>query len=243
MLRFRQALLILFCVALTSPFAEAQKKFGSPEGSARNAVDATLPANARASKEETVNVETVWRFSETAFVEPIPVSSLARTDAKTETPESAAVSQISAMYAKDFDWWASGWDEDSRRSLLGDRTESGRTKEGSMRDWINAWAQLSDTVAYLVAKAETPDFVIIAYEFRKANAKGKIGTVGRDQQLNQEGVMRNRLCFLRSNGKWVQSNRFAAHPVWRLWRSGMTRETVLGRYQNDPFQNRNPSKE
>jgi len=186
-------------------------------------------------EQKQVVVETVWRFSEWTFENPIKLSGVTKETASYDTPEAAALCQLSAMIRRDVAWWSAGWDEESRQSLLVDaKAASQSDKKGAFtRDhWERAWTKLANCDAYLVAKAETPIFVILAYELRRTNAVGTIGTIGRDQDFNTNGVMRNRMCFVRRGEAWRQSNRYAGHAVWRLWRSGMDRETVLGNYSD-----------
>lgn len=187
-------------------------------------------ANPDGSRDGMVVVETVWYFTEKNYEPPIMIVPVTKEMIKMNTPENAAVANISAMYALDFNWWLSGHDKASKNDLLDQEKKAAtgdiagkRTREG----WIEGWKKvLLPNDIFLVARADTPDFIIIAYEIKpKSSHKPKDITKPKGQDFWQ-----GTFTFIRDDDKWLQTRQFAGHPVPRLWRTKERKMTLIGRY-------------
>jgi len=177
--------------------------------------------------EKTFVSETVYRYTETAFKDPIEVKPRELSDASHANPIEAAMAGLSAMMRGDFDGWLQSWDAKARAQF----EKLDRTGKYTRSEWLKTWKKNHrDTKVYLLAQAETPDFVLVSYEVRRAGATVKFGLKGKNPRF-VEGVLRGTMSLRRVKGRWLQTNGFSGHPVRLLWNSPKDSFRVIADYK------------
>ena len=139
-----------------------------------------------------------------------PVSELIAVDnlsAKNDTPENAAISQLSAMMKKDYNWWLTNWTVNGRFALEQRDKELSRTPAY----WINRWSLLDGKKVEIRYRADysrdKQQFVLIGY--------GVNGLMIGDKEYESTLVFKN------ENSKWLATQDLSSDTVFnniiKLW--------------------------
>ena len=147
--------------------------------------------------------EYVYYFDVMEYIPPVKVELVSnRSDARQDNPENALISGISAMYAKDYEWWINTWDSDSREMMR----EGDKVKGRSPDFWTKAWKNfLKDKEAILTHRVETGDYVIIGYNL--VSKKKDVKTYEWDMVLKKQGE------------EWFSTQDLMEDPVAHGWRN------------------------
>lgn len=143
------------------------------------------------------------------YTPPIAVSFVEKSTATYDTPEHAAISQLSAMQKKDYQWWIECWTESSRAELNQANKQLNRTPEF----WINRWSILENKNIELRYRADYEKnmvtYVLIGYALKGFIVGGQ----------DFESV----LVYRKEASKWSAAQDLSSDPVFnnilKLWNS------------------------
>lgn len=118
-----------------------------------------------------------------------------------KTPEEAAISFLSALFAADYNWSRDSWDSQALRISV---------EEFGMKDdpefWEKKWEEYyKDKEVELTHRVETGKYVIIGYRLID---KSKQNNTSTDQ---------SKLIFKYENGRWVATQDLAKDPISHSW--------------------------
>ncbi len=171
----------------------------------------SLPAPAYATAapaEGKVVVEEHYPFTVKRYSPAVEVKPVSRESASYDTPEAAAVSGISAMFAKDFGWFRSTWDQASN-ALMDERDKA--MKRGP-EFWMAAWEKaFKNRKALLTERVETGDYVFILYKLVD-EAKRAVAGDAPNQDIELITVLKLQ------DGKWLATQEMAQDPVLLYWK-------------------------
>ena len=147
--------------------------------------------------------EYVYYFEVMEYIPPVKVELVSnRSDARMDSPENALISGISAMYAKDYEWWLNTWDTDSREMMR----ERNKVKGWSPDFWRKGWEGfLKDREAILTHRVDTGDYVIIGYSLVSEEKDRK--------------TYESYLVFKKQGEEWFSTQDLIEDPVSQGWRT------------------------
>lgn len=166
-------------------------------------------------------VETVvYEFKETVFSKPRPIEEFG---AGPKTPKFlvSAVKILNQMRLGDVDAWVASWDQGGR-DFYGTRLAGpyGKFPQRSAARTRSAWKRAFDKSAVLLnGYVETTDFIVVAFEVRAEGCSIPPGSLGYDMKPTKEGLLRSRLVLIKEGKNWVQTGKYASHPVCVTWRT------------------------
>lgn len=113
-------------------------------------------------------VEYVYNYTSRKYTPPIRIDYVKRDQVSRVTPEDASIAHFSAMAARDYDWWLSGWNPVSRSTL----ESRDRDKKRTPGDWQTLWeGAMKDMTVMLLEKVETGPYVFMVYDLRDRQGK------------------------------------------------------------------------
>ncbi|HBG08221.1 MAG: hypothetical protein A2075_13320 [Geobacteraceae bacterium GWC2_58_44] len=142
-----------------------------------------------------------------SYQPPFVVGAVDKAAAKNDTPENAAISQLSAMIRKNYDWWLQNWTIRARFQIEQRNKEMSRTPAY----WTDRWSLLDGKTVEIRYRADyskdDKEYVLIGY--------GVKGLMLGSQEY--ESV----LALEKETEKWLSTQELAADPVFnniiRLW--------------------------
>ena len=144
--------------------------------------------------------EDEYQFLVREYKPAIEVKPVRREDASYDTPEMAAIAGISAMVARDFDWFRSTWDKPSQ-TILAER-DAQMKQDASF--WIATWERgFANRRIELTARIETGVYVLIAYRLVAETEKPIELTI----------VLKS------TGGRWLATQELSQDPVLAYWRT------------------------
>ncbi len=150
--------------------------------------------------------EDVYFFSVMQYDPPAEITPLKKSEMKSyKTPEEAFISQISAMFNRDYNWWIKGWNKGSQKIMKERDSSLKQTPEF----WIKKWNEvMKDKKAVLLYRVESGPFVIIAYSLKSQKA-----------EKGEEESLEGNMVFKNEQGKWLATQEMASDPVLLNWRN------------------------
>lgn len=135
-------------------------------------------------------VELVYNYELADYTPPVPVRALSSSaEAVYTSPEGAVIANLSAMLAKDWQWFIDGWTAASAKGIEADLLKQNLTHQ----QMVNKWDMFKKGEKELVSRIKTGDFVIITYT---TGAGGKMFAVVK-----------------RENGLWHLTNELSDDPI------------------------------
>ncbi len=132
----------------------------------------TPPVKRQIVVERTYNYE-LMDYAPHAPIRPLNSSR----EAVFTSPEGAVISNVSAMLAKDWQWFIDGWTPESAKAIEDDLQRQGITHQSM----VNKWGPLKEGPKELISRINTGDYVIITYT---TSANGKMfAVVKRENRL------------------------------------------------------------
>lgn len=156
--------------------------------------------------------EHIYHFEVMEYTPPVKIKLVdKRSDARQDNPENALISYLSAMYAKDYNWWINSWGQDSREMMQARDKVKKRSPDSTIKTWERGF---EDREAVFTHRVNTGDYVIIGYrmEPKKAGVKAYELKVA----LKKEGR------------GWFLTQDLAGDPVFHGWRNPEKRQNKLG---------------
>ncbi len=159
---------------------------------------------------KTLSVETVYPYSIQTYTPPWSVSTtVARAQARYDTPEACLEAYFSSMAAFDYSWNNQAWDSKSLAQMaLGDR------RDGMTPDkWIALWRENFAGRAFeLLTKITYGKYVLIEYQ-RLPLAKGEPAAV-------------ETMALVLENKEWKLTQALASDPLLSHWKAPTGRVQV-----------------
>lgn len=156
-----------------------------------------------------VVVEDQYHFTIRQYSPAVKVKLITRDKASYDSPEAAAISAISAMASKDFEWFRSTWD----RSSIEIMDKQDKALNHSAEFWVGAWGKaFENRKVELTARIETGDYILIAYKLVKEFAHSDPpDTSGKEIEL---------VTVLKfQEGKWLATQELSQDPVLLYWKT------------------------
>jgi hypothetical protein len=151
-----------------------------------------------------VRVENTYYYRLMQYEPLVQIKLLSRPeDSSYKTPEEALISILSAMFAKNYNWWLQGWTQSAISFKKSQNQKENRTADG----WVRGWTKLLiNKQAILTHRAETGNYVILGYKLIDAAHPANTAI---DSELD----------FTFENGRWLATNDLASDPVGWGWRT------------------------
>ena len=122
-------------------------------------------------------------------------------------PDRALLNLLSAMNAKDYDWWLSTWDKASLAALQANLKTAKKGLEALRREWVS---ELGGKQVLLSRWVETSGFVMVTYKLQEPK---------KPKQLSEEKAY----LFILENGLWKASNKFSDNRFVAAVLAGQTK--------------------
>ncbi len=156
------------------------------------------------SKIDEVIEERTYYYRHMDYDPAVVVRPVARGDAAYDTPEGAAIAQISSMLAADVAWWRDTWTRDSREQMIARDREQGRAPTY----WSDLWRErLAGKQAVLERRIETGPYVLIVYRIQPATGPSDDPA----QSFHLTAVL------VEEDGRWSATQALTEDPVLHYW--------------------------
>lgn len=174
--------------------------------------------------------EDVYFYSVMQYDPPVEITPLKKSDKKSyKTPEEAVISQVSAMFNRDYEWWIKGWSKESQKMMK----ERDRSLKRPPDFWVKKWDEvMKDKKGELVYRIESGPYVIIEYHLitlisgkpvkdseEKDNENPPLFSRGGTGGLFSDEPIEGTMVFKNENGKWLATQEMGADPVLLNWKS------------------------
>jgi len=170
-------------------------------------------------QDKSIIMENIYSVKVAEYKPPIIINFLKKSESTYNTPEESVITQSSAMWNQDYEWWLEGWSEKSRITIKQRDEEIKRTPE----DWKRRWKEiLKEKFIELNYRADYFKngklYVLIGYKLKDKKNK-YINKEEKKEQKDFESV----LVFERENLKWFAVQELMEDPVFNniltLWHS------------------------
>lgn len=151
-------------------------------------------------------VEEVYYYRIMAYTPPVKVPLYAAEEDKSyKTPEEALISVLSAMFAKDYNWWLSSWTKSSQELNI----EEDRKRNITPETWTQIWERdLKGKEVEITHRIEVGSYIILGYSVIDLNEKDV-----------SKRSFESQLVFKLEDGKWLATLDLASDPVKWSWRN------------------------
>jgi hypothetical protein len=161
-------------------------------------------------KKEKVMVEDLYFFTVKEYLPPVKVEFVKRSEASYENPEMAAISYISAMALKDFEWARSTWTKESQNIL----EERDKSLNQTPEFWINIWEKtFKNKKVELTTRVETGEYVLIGYKITPETKISNEPNERTKEDIELVAVLR------KYEGIWLATQELAKDPVLHYWKT------------------------
>ena len=128
-------------------------------------------------------------------------------------PDRALLNVLSAMNAKNYDWWVSLWDDASKADQLAATRKSPHLINGLKREW---GAQLGGKDILLSRWIETSEFVVVTYKLKDKKSA---------DHLSEEYAM----VFILEHGLWKATKKYTGELFLKAVLKGQNKVEVTVR--------------
>jgi len=166
-------------------------------------------------EDKSIVIESIYNVRVGKYNPPVIVGFIQKVSSAYGTPEEAAVTQFSAMWNQDYEWWLEGWSEESKL-LMKQRDEQ---LKRTSKDWIERWKGLANKSLELTYRGDYFKdgqlYILIGYKIKDKNSQEKIDKVKE---------LESTIVFKRAGLKWYAVQELMEDPVFnnilKLWHSG-----------------------
>ncbi|MEQ1529175.1 MAG: hypothetical protein ABL925_07655 [Methylococcales bacterium] len=149
-----------------------------------------LPAQQKVFKNITEH-----RFREQLYKQK-PLELVTSPLAGNQGPDRALLNILSAMKAKEYEWWSGAWDQQSKTDWLGPIAKAKTGIEDLKRQWVT---ELDGKDIFLWRWVETSRYVLVTYKLKDPKNGGQFS--------EEKGIV-----FILEGGLWKATQKFAAEP-------------------------------
>lgn len=192
----RTAPVLALVLALGAPLARSQEE-------APAAVKPPAPIFATTAPQvEQVIEENTYYYKVRAYTPPVEVKPVNAASASYANPETAAIANISAMVAGDFEWWRSTWTPAAQRMM----SQRDRDLDRAPSEWLEIWARVfPGRTIELTHRIDTGSFVLIAYRVLPSADEPE------GETIELTGA------YELDDGRWLSTQALASDPVLAYW--------------------------
>ncbi len=150
--------------------------------------------------------EDEYGFAIRRYTPPVEFRPVARAAATSDSPEAATIAQLSAMAARDVDWFRSTWDAESLQVMDASNREQGH----DAAFWTSTWERtFRDRRVVLTHRIDSGKYVVVVYQLVAQRAAP--GAV--DDIVELETPLKLQ------DGRWLATQELSSDPVLLYWKT------------------------
>jgi hypothetical protein len=153
-------------------------------------------------------VEYVYNYTVRPYDPAVTFNAVPRKDASRATPEDAFIAHFSAMTAKDYDWWLTGWTSESRASIEARNRSMNRNAD----TWAGIWDKaMKGQSIRMTRRVDSGPFAFIVYRMVDAGGKTTLESMYACKRVGKE---------------WLATEELAEDPMFHHFLEGQRHVTL-----------------